>query len=619
MPALTAGGNSFARLMKSIQRLLRFLRPYRGKVATNIILNGLSTLFGLFSLLMIIPFLEILFEPMAFQAIAKPHFTFSPVWIRDYFNYLFDNLMRTSGKEAALVFVCGVVVATSLLKNIFRVMALHQLAPVRSGVVRDLRQQIHSKLLHLPVAFFTERRKGDLLARASSDVSEVEYSIFSIVETFFKEPVAIVFTLITLLILSPQLTLIVLLLLPFTAFIIGRIGKSLKHAARKGQGKLGEILTALEETISGLRIIKAFNAEAARSRHFDEINRTHYQINTKVLRRNYLASPIMEVLSTFVIVIIIYIGSRLVLDETGLASSDLIGYIALFAMIINPAKAFSTAAYNVRKGMASVERIDALLSEPERVTDAPNALALKEFRNQIEYRNVTFAYAELAVLRDASVIIPRGKVVALVGQSGSGKSTFVDLLPRFHDVQEGEILIDGTPITRIRLADLRSLMGIVTQEPILFHDTVFNNIAFGKPQATEAEVIAAAKTANAHQFITALPQGYQTLIGERGSKLSGGERQRITIARAVLKNPPILILDEATSSLDSESERLVQEALGKLMEHRTTIVIAHRLSTIQHADEILVLEAGRIAERGSHQQLMNQAGIYKRLVEMQAF
>jgi subfamily B ATP-binding cassette protein MsbA len=604
--------------MKSVKRLLQFLRPFRGQVFMNVVFNALSTLFGLFSLLMIIPFLEILFEPESPGEITKPAFSLSIDWVRGYFNYLFDYLMRSNGKEAALIFVCALVIATSLLKNIFRYLALHFLAPVRSGVVKRLRESFHDKLLQLPISYFTHKRKGDLLTRTSSDISEIEYSILGITETFFKEPVAILLSLATLFILSPQLTAMVLLLLPVTALIIGRIGKGLKQAARRSQSKLGEILTVVEETISGLRIIKAFNAERARRDLFTQINTSHYQLNTKLTRRNYLASPLMEVLSTIVIVIIIYIGSRLVLGDA-LPAHEFLAYIAIFAMIINPAKAFSSAAFNVRKGMASVERIDSVLAEDERIRDLPDAVPLQEFKSQIEYRHVTFAYGEFPVVRDASVVIPKGRLVALVGESGSGKSTFADLLPRFHDVQQGEILIDGNPIRSIRLSDLRRLMGIVTQEPLLFHDTVFNNIAFGKPDASEEEVVAAARTANAHNFITALPQGYRTLIGERGARLSGGERQRITIARAVLKNPPILILDEATSSLDSESERLVQEALTKLMAHRTSIVIAHRLSTIQHADEILVLEAGTIVERGPHHELMQKGGIYKRLVELQAF
>lgn len=605
--------------MTSARRLLKFLSPYRGKVAANVLFNALSTVFGLFSLLMIIPFLEILFEPLAPTPALKPAFELSTGWIKAHFNYLLDYLIRSNGKEAALIFVCALVMATSLLKNIFRYLALHFLAPVRSGVVRGIREEFHNKLLHLPISFFTEKRKGDLLTRASSDISEVEYSILSIVETFFKEPITILFYLIALFVISPELTLIVLILLPATAFIIGRLGKSLKHVARKGQGKVSDILSMLDETISGLRIIKAFNAERSRKELFHEINKAHYALNTRVNRRNYLASPLMEVLSTGVIVVIIYIGSKLVLGGDDLVAGEFIGYIALFAMIINPAKTFSTAAYNVRKGMASVERIDAVLSEENRMVDHPQAQSLKEFNSQIEYRNVTFAYEELPVLRDASAIIAKGRMMALVGQSGSGKSTFADLLPRFHDVTGGEIQIDGIPITKIKLSDLRALMGVVTQEPILFHDTVFSNIAFGKPDATAEEVESAAKTANAHNFIVGLPQGYHTIIGERGTKLSGGERQRITIARAVLKNPPILILDEATSSLDSESERLVQEALSKLMAHRTSIVIAHRLSTIQHADEILVLDSGRIVERGTHQQLMAAAGMYRKLVELQAF
>ena len=568
---------------------------------------------------MIIPFLEILFQPMSATALTRPDFSLSIAWAKDHFNYLLDHLMRTEGKEVALIFVCGFVLATSILKNVFLYLAHYILAPVRSGVVRGIRSDIHDKLLQLPISYFTDKRKGDILTRASSDVHEVEHSILSIIETFLKEPFAILFTLAVLLVLSPSLTLIVLVMLPVTGFIIGRIGKSLKLVARKGQGKLSDILSMVEETISGLRIIKAFNAQDSRSTRFDELNRTHFRLNTKVHRRQYLASPLMEVLSVAVIVTIIYVGSNIVLGGTGLRPQDFIAYIAIFSTIINPAKAFSSAWYNVQKGMASVERIDALLHEGDRVTEMPEAMPLSDFGNAIEYDRVTFAYDTLPVLHEASVVIPKGKTIALVGQSGAGKSTFADLLPRFHDVTSGQIRIDDRPITQVKLGDLRNLMGIVTQEPILFHDTVFNNIAFGKPGASEAEVIAAAHTANAHDFITALPNGYHTMIGERGTKLSGGERQRLTIARAILKNPPILILDEATSSLDSESEKLVQDALTKLMKHRTSIIIAHRLSTIQHADEILVLQGGHIVQRGTHHDLMLREGPYRRLVELQAF
>jgi subfamily B ATP-binding cassette protein MsbA len=494
------------------------------------------------------------------------------------------------------------------------------MVPLRNGVVCDIRNQIYNKILSLPLGFFSEEKKGDIIARTTGDVQEVDNSIFNSIEMMFKDPMIILISLFVMIYMSWELTLFVFLLLPVVGYFIGKVGKSLKKPSMRGQNKMGELLSTIEESLSGLRIIKAFNAEKKMKTVFAKQNTEYYHIMNNLMWRRYLAHPMSELLGTMVIVVVLWYGGRLVLSNTSsLSPQEFITYLVFFYSIINPAKSFSTSLYSVQKGLASMERIDMILLAENNIVDKPNANAVKEFNSKIEYRNVGFSYIEDQVLKNVSLTIEKGRTIALVGQSGSGKSTFVDLLPRFWDIQSGNILVDGIDIRDYRIADLRGLMGNVNQDPILFNDTFYNNISFGVETATPEEVVAAAKVANAHDFIITSPEGYQTNIGDRGGKLSGGQRQRISIARAVLKNPPILILDEATSALDTESEKLVQEALENLMMNRTSIVIAHRLSTIKKADQICVFHEGEIVERGTHEELLVLGGIYKKLHSMQNF
>jgi subfamily B ATP-binding cassette protein MsbA len=580
--------------MKSYLRIIAYLRPFTTHMVLSVVFNILTALFSLFSFLMVVPFLEILFGTTELVQ-ARPELTFSIKSLVTWFNYEVSQLIVNHGPTAALIFICLLVLITSLLKNLFRYLAMHVLAPARHGVTRNIRNQLFQKILSLPLSYFSEEKKGDIITRASSDVQEIEYSLLNTLDVVFKEPITLLFYLITLFVIDPLLTLLILLLLPVTGLVIGRIGRQLKNAATKGQAWLSSLLSTLEESLSGLRIVKAFGAEEKMFTRFRRENELYYRINVGLYRKRDLSSPLTEFLSTIVIVVVLYLGSSAVLKGS-LDPGVFIGYLVVFSQLINPSKTFSRAYYQIQKGMASSARVEELLDADIRIAEMPNAIAVSGFEKAIEFKDVVFAYDKEEVLSHVSVTIPKGRMVALVGPSGGGKSTMVDLLPRFYDVVGGQILIDGVDIRQFRIRDLRNLMGMVSQEAILFNDTVFNNIAFGKVNATMEEVIEAAKVANAHD-----------------------ERQRITIARAVLKNPPILILDEATSSLDSHSEKLVQDALFKLMRNRTSIVIAHRLSTIQYADEILVMQHGRIVERGNHIGLMSRNGLYRELVEMQAF
>lgn len=596
-----------------------YITPYGFRVVLNVVFNLLSALFSLFSLTMLIPFLGILFSTQPLVDELLP-FRLSPEAIQNNFNYYVSLLITNYGEVYALVFISTVVVVTSLLKNGFKYLSLYHLTPVRNGVAMDLRNAIYKKSIDLPLSYYSNERKGDTISRMTNDVHQVELSIISSLEMIFREPITIIIYLGSLFVMSPTLTLFVLVLLPVSALIIGRIGRNLKSTALRGQSKLGLILSVMEETLGGLRVIKAFNAEEKMNRRFQSLNSFYTRIMNKMYRRQYLASPVSEFLGTMVVVVImLYGGSMILSGGAGLSSQGFIGYLAIFSQIISPAKSFSQAYYNIQKGMASADRIEQVLSADNRITELPDALPKKDFQSQISLKNVGFRYEETFVLQDINLVIPRGKNIALVGQSGSGKSTLVDLIPRLYDVSEGEICIDGIPVQKLRVKDLRTLIGIVNQDPILFNDTFFNNIAFGKEGAAEQEVIQAARIANAHEFISATPLGYYTNIGDRGDKLSGGQRQRISIARAILQNPPILILDEATSSLDTESERLVAEALANVMKNRTSIVIAHRLSTIIHADMICVLHEGRIVEQGSHRELMDLHGYYRKLHDLQMF
>jgi len=604
--------------MKSFRRILQLASHYRGLALANIGFNLLYALFSLFSLLMVIPFLQVLFGTVAIPP-EEPAFAWSGRALAGIFNYRFGSYVAEQGQIAGLVVVCAVVVVVFMLKNASRYAAMYCLAPLRTGVVRDLRRQLFERLLELPMSWFSEKRKGDVIARMTTDVTEVEWSIMNTLESAFREPVLILFFLIAMLSISLPLTLFVLILLPITGLIIGGIGKSLKKPSRGAQDQVGWIISLIEESLSGLRIVKGFNAELYQKERFEKAIQEHNRLQTQALHRRDLSSPLSEFLGILVVAVVLWFGGKMVISGN-FSAEVFIGFILIFANLINPAKAFANAYYYIQRGIASMERIEGLLDAGNDLPEPLTAEPVRGLEQGIEYRSVGFSYQPgQVVLQDISLTIPKGQVLALVGQSGSGKSTLVDLLPRFYEASSGGIFVDGRDIRTMKLRDLRGLLGIVTQESILFHDTVFRNIAFGVQGATAADVEQAARIANAHDFIAALPDGYQTLIGDRGLKLSGGERQRLTIARAVLRNPPILILDEATSSLDSESEKLVQQALTNLMRNRTTIVIAHRLSTIQHADQIAVMQDGRIMERGNHLALMGHEGVYRRLVEMQGF
>ncbi|MFT5166682.1 MAG: ABC-type multidrug transport system fused ATPase/permease subunit [Saprospiraceae bacterium] len=575
-------------------------------------------LFTAVSIPAIIPFLQIIFDE-ELKVSEKPE-VHSIEELVEYFKYLLSHSMEVNGKETTLIYMCVIIVVLYLLINLFRYISLFVMAPVRNGIVKDLRGQLFSKMLTMPLSYFSEERKGDLMSRITADVQEIESSILNVLQALFREPVIIIFCLGIMIYISAGLTLFVLGLIIFTAFLIGRIGKSLKRKSSKAQQKLGDLISIIEETLSGMRIIQGFTAESYQNERFEKENETYRKTLNKVIRRRDLSSPLSEFLGILIVAVLLWYASRQVFKNE-LDPSTLFGYLLAFFYILNPAKSFSKAYFNVQKGIAAVERVEEVLDAENIIKEDENARRIKDFHSKIEYRKVLFKYDkdDRNVLDNINIEISKGKVIALVGASGAGKSTIADLLPRFYDVKEGGVFIDGIDIREYNLRDLRAMMGIVSQEAILFNDTIYNNILFGLESVSEANVILAAKAANAHDFIIQTENGYQTNIGDRGNKLSGGQRQRLTIARAILKNPSILILDEATSALDSESEKLVQEALNNLMENRTAIVIAHRLSTIQHADEILVLEKGQIIERGSHEDLIRQDGTYKKLVVLQAF
>jgi ATP-binding cassette, subfamily B, bacterial MsbA len=614
--------------MKKFFGVLRYVKGYWNYAFFNIFFNILSVIFSLFSIAMLFPFLQVLLlaDNNKVQEIidkGRPVFKLSAAGISDTINYILSKIIQEEGRIEALVLICVFVITNIFLKNLFRYLGMFFVAPIRNNVVRDMRNNMYDKVLKLPLSYYSEERKGDIMSRMTSDVLEIEWSVMQSLEMIFREPVTIVFFLSVMVLMSPQLTLFAMILLPVSGFMIGRIGKSLRRSSTKRQEKMGLLISLMEETLGGLRIIKGFNAEKNMHNRFVEENQAYTNISIKMYRKTDLSSPLSEFLGVSVMVTILYFGGKLVLDDhPGLSGTLLITYLAIFANLLAPAKSITTAYYNVQKGLASSERIDKILKAEVTIQDPIDPVPLTKFEKEIEYRNVSFAYREGEVgwvLDNVNLKIPKGKTIALVGQSGSGKTTLADMLPRFYDTTKGEILIDGVPIRNTKLKDLRHLMGIVTQESILFNDTVYNNIAFGIDNVTEQQVMEAAKIANAHDFIMQMPQGYQTNIGDRGNKMSGGQRQRMSIARAVLKNPPILILDEATSALDTESERLVQDALNKLMKNRTSIVIAHRLSTIQHADEIIVMQKGVVIERGTHTELITKSGTYKKLHDLQSF
>lgn len=605
--------------MKGFSSFLKYLVPYWAKGIVSVLLSLLSTTFSLFSFTMVIPFLGILFktQPMV-ETPVEFEFTYKAV--QHNFNYYVSNIINTDGEAKALLMVSFLVVIFVFLKTFSLYGSNYAMAPIRTGVVKDIRNKLNTKILNLQLSYFSEERKGDLISRMTNDVQEIEISVVTSLNNAIKAPIAIIIYLTSLFVMSPFLTFFVLILLPVSGAVIGKIGKSLRRKSVKSQEKLGLLLSFIEETLFGLRIIKAFNTEKYIDKRFRDENTRYARLLKRIWRRKDLAGPTSEFLATLVIIIIMWYGGSMVLSQdVTMQPQEFIAYLVIFSQIITPAKDISTVYYNLQRGMASLDRINVILDADVKIKEKENAEPISEFTNSIEYKDLSFKYIEDYVLKNINLKIEKGRSIALVGQSGSGKSTLVDLLPRFYDVEEGEILIDGHNIKDLKIGDLRNLMGIVSQESILFNDTIYNNIAFGIDSASEEDIIAAAKVANAHEFILQTEKGYQTNIGDRGSKLSGGQRQRISIARAVLKNPPILILDEATSALDTESEKLVQDALYKLMKNRTSIVIAHRLSTVRDADEICVMHEGEIVERGKHDNLIEQNGIYKKLHDLQIF
>lgn len=610
---------------RNFRRILHYVKPYWFSIMMNIVFNILAIVFSLFSFSMIVPFLNLLFNPENLTTV-KPEFALDTDTLLAMLDYYVSYIIILKGQSTALIFICLLLVIAFFLRNITTYFALYFMVGARAGTIKDIRNDLYRKIMILPLSFYSHHKKGDIMARITTDVQEIEVSIISYLDTFIKSPITILAYFAYMLGVSWRLTLFVLILLPIGGLIIGAIGKSLKKDSLDGQNRFAGMLATIEETIGGLRIIKAFNAIDYSSEKFNEQNGLYTRVIKFVNRKRDLSSPMSEFLSSIIISIVVWFGATLILDaaatpgaEPSITAANFIAYIVVFSQIISPAKSFSQGFYSLQKGMASADRIFEVLDAEEVIVEKQDALELPDFNDSIIYNNVSFHYNEVDVLHNVNLTIPKGKMIALVGESGGGKSTLVDLLPRFYDVSAGHILIDGTDIRDFKISDVRGLMGIVSQENILFNDTVFNNIAFGLEHATREAVIEAAKIANAHDFIMEMEDGYDTVIGDRGMNLSGGQRQRISIARAVLKNPPILILDEATSSLDTESERLVQEALAKVMTNRTSIVIAHRLSTIQNADEILVMVKGQIVERGKHEELIEKGGVYKRLTDLQSF
>lgn len=595
--------------MKQYARIFRYLAGHKGKIGFYFLSTFLSIVFSLVSIGMLMPFLQLIFLR------DTPTNTKSNIVLQSV-NRLLDAF-SANDNVAKLGIICLLIIIFITLKNLFLYLSYYILNPLKNKVVNEMREEVYDKVLKLPIGYFNEKRKGDLLSRMTTDIGEVEGSLVGSLEGWVRDPLTIIVTLVFLLIISPTLTLFILILIPVLGLVIGRITKSLKKHSHTVATKWGETLSTIEETLGGLRVIKAFNIEKILRSRFVKNNAELLDAKNKIGYRRDLASPLSEVMGVALFTAVLYFGGRLVLNDKLLSAPVFLGYLGIFYNIINPAKALSTSFSNMRKGSAAIQRIEEVLQTPVTVDDNPNGKQLTSFSDKIEFRNISFAYDDAVILDNINLVVERGKTVALVGSSGAGKSTLADLVPRFHDVTSGELLIDGVNIKDYSLQSVRSQMSIVTQEPILFNDSIAHNIALGSDNATIDAVVNAAKIANAHDFIMKKEAKYDTNIGDRGAKLSGGERQRLTIARAVLKNPPILILDEATSSLDTESERLVQDAINNMMQNRTSIVIAHRLSTIRHADEIIVLQKGKIVERGTHEQLLAQGGFYKKLVEMQ--
>jgi len=606
-----------------IQVLRRFVPPYKKFLFLSILFNILSAILNVFSFTLIIPILQILFKMTeahySYIAWTDPTVGLKDIAINNFYYYITD-LINQYGQSTTLLILGIFLAIMTFLKTGCYFLSSATMIPVRTGIVRDIRNKLYRKILSLPLGFFSEERKGDIIARMSGDVQEIETSIMSSLDMLFKNPILILVYFGTLIAISWKLTLFTLVVLPIMGWAMGSVGKKLKRKSLVAQGQWSDLMSQVEETLGGLRIVKAFNAEVKMDKRFTQANDDYRDTISRVNTRQQLAHPLSEFLGTILIVIVLWFGGTLILNHNStIDAPSFIFYLVMLYSLINPLKEFSKASYAIPKGLASMERVDKILLAENTMKISEKPVPIHELKEQIEFRDVSFQYEATPVLKHINLVIPKGKTVALVGQSGSGKSTLVDLLPRFYEATEGEVLIDGINVKDSTLTDLRSIMGNVNQEAILFNDTFFNNIAFGVKGATKEQVIEAAKIANAHDFIMASEQGYDTNIGDRGGKLSGGQRQRISIARAILKNPPILILDEATSALDTESERMVQEALENLMKNRTTIAIAHRLSTIRNADEICVLHEGEIVERGKHEELFALNGYYKRLCDMQSF
>lgn len=605
--------------MEYFKKILRFAKPYRKYGFLNIFFNILYALFSALSFAALIPMLNVLFdktkqltEPPVFEGIGK-----AKDYFMDYMNY---RVTQYSGDDQmkGLVLVIGLVLALFLLKNVFNYLAMYFITFLRNGVLKDIRNRMYQKITELPISYYSEKRKGDVIARITSDVLEIQHSFLSVLELIVREPLTILFTIIVMFLISVKLTLFVFIFIPVAGALISRIGKSLKKKSDRVQKEQGEFLSIVEETLGGLRVIKAFNAESRFYKTFKSSTDRFFRFSNTLLNRQNLASPTGEFLGILVIGVLLWFGGKMVLVDETLDAASFIAYMGLAYNILTPAKAISKASYGVKKGNAAAERVLEVLETENPIVDKSDALEKIDFEKGIVLKNISFKYEDEYVLKNFDLAVPKGHTVALVGQSGSGKSTIANLVTRFYDVNEGEISIDGINIKDLTKKSLRNLMGLVTQDSILFNDTVKSNISLGKENATNQEIVEAAKIANAHDFIMELPEGYDTNIGDSGNKLSGGQKQRLSIARAVLKNPPIMILDEATSALDTESERLVQDALEKMMRNRTSIVIAHRLSTIQNADSIVVLQKGEIVEQGSHAELLSKKGVYKKLVEMQS-
>ena len=601
--------------------LRRFVPPYKKYLVLSIVFNILSAVLNIFSFAALIPILQILFQTSDAEtatSLMAWDWTDVQTVLMNNMNYYVNGLIAEWGQTTTLLLIGVFLAVTTALKTGVYYLAAVSILPIRTGVVRDMRNQLYRKITSLPMGFFSEERKGDIIARMSGDVDEVEHSIMASLEMMFKNPILIISYFAALLFISWQLTLFTLTIVPIMGWFMGWVGRKLKQDSIKAQALWSDTMSQVEETLGGLRIIKAFIAEEKMNDRFNTVNSAYRTNLMRVLSRQVLAHPMSEFLGTIMIVIVLWFGGVLVLNNHSLSGPIFIYYMVMLYSIINPLKDFSKAGYSIPKGLASMERIDKILMAENTIKEIPNPKHISSFEHQIEFKNVSFAYGEQYVLKDINLVIPKGKTIALVGQSGSGKSTLVDLIPRYYDVQEGEVLIDGINVKDLGIHDLRQLIGNVNQEAILFNDSFRNNISFGVDNATQDQIEEAARIANAYDFIMASEQGFDTNIGDRGGRLSGGQRQRVSIARAILKNPPILILDEATSALDTESERLVQDALERLMKTRTTVAIAHRLSTIKNADEICVLHEGCIVERGSHEELLNIDGYYKKLHEMQS-